>query len=180
MTKLLDTNNYIIAFDLDGTLVNTDKANSMAYQRSVYDVTGITVDIENCRITRDSLKTKINVSDGILHEIIIKKEQLFTELLLYTQPLPALFILQHLKNTHNVLLTYARQERAYSVLEYYGVTSLFDNFYYRDCYSGKSKFDYLVNELHYSSDKIILFENDQKAIADAIHFGIPQRNIYKS
>ena len=118
MTKLLDTNNYIIAFDIDGTLVNTDKANSMAYQRSVYDVTGITIDIENCRITRDSLKTKINVSDNILQEIIIKKEQLFAELLLYTQPLPALFILQHLKKTHNVLLTYARQVRAYSVLEY--------------------------------------------------------------
>lgn len=180
MAKLLDIENYIIAFDLDGTLVNTDKANSMAYQRSVYDVSGITIDIDNCRITRDSLNNRINVSDNILQEIIVKKEKLFTEYLVCTQPLPALFILQHLKNTHNVLLTYARRERAKSVLEYYGITSLFDNVYYRDSYLGKSKFDYLINEQHYSSDKIILFENDKKAIADAIYFGVPQRNIYKS
>lgn len=180
MTKFLDKGNHIIAFDLDGTLVNTDKANSMAYQQSVYDVTGITINTDSCRITRDSLKTKINVSNNILQEIIIKKEKLFNEYLILTQPLPALFILQHLKNTHNVLLTYARRERAKSVLEYYGATSLFNNFYYRDSYLGKSKFDYLVNEQHYSSNKIIVFENDQKAIADAIQFGIPQRNIYKS
>ena len=180
MTKFIDTDNYILAFDLDGTLVNTDKANSMAYQKSVYDVTGITIDIDNCRITRDSLKTMINVSDNILQETIVKKEKLFAEYLIYTQPLPAFFMLQHLKNTHNILLTYARRERAKSVLEYYGVTSLFENFYCRDSYSGKSKFDYLINELHYSSDKIILFENDQEAIADALHFGIPHRNIYKS
>ena len=79
-----------------------------------------------------------------------------------------------------MLLTYARRERAKSVLEYYGITSLFDNVYYRDSYWGKSKFDYLINEQHYSSDKIILFENDKKAIADAIYFGVPQKNIYKS
>lgn len=77
MTKFIDTDNYILAFDLDGTLVNTDKANSMAYQQSVYDVTGITIDIDNCRITRDSLKTTINVRDNILQEIIVKKEKLF-------------------------------------------------------------------------------------------------------
>lgn len=180
MTKFLDTDDYILAFDLDGTLVNTDKANSMAYQQSVYDVTGITIDIDNCRITRDSLKTMINVRDNILQEIIVKKEKLFAKYLVYAQPLPVLFMLQHLKYTHNILLTYARRERAKSVLEYYGVTSLFENFYCRDSYSGKSKFDYLVNELHYSSDKIILFENDQEAIADALHFGIPHRNTYKS
>lgn len=180
MTKFIDTDNYILAFDLDGTLVNTDKANSMAYQQSVYDVTGITIDIDNCRITRDSLKTTINVRDNILQEIIVKKEKLFAKYLVCTQPLPALFILQHLKNTYNVLLTYARRERAKLVLEYYGITSLFDNVYYRDSYLGKSKFDYLINEQHYSSDKIILFENDKKAIADAIYFGVPQRNIYKS
>ena len=140
----------------------------------------VTIDIDNCRITRDSLKTTINVRDNILQEIIVKKEKLFAKYLVCTQPLPALFILQHLKNTYNVLLTYARRERAKSVLEYYGVTSLFENFYCRDSYSGKSKFGYLVNELHYPSDKIILFENDQEAIASALHFGIPNRNIYKS
>lgn len=177
---MLGMENYIMVFDLDGTLVDTDKANSLAYQQSVYDVTGITINIEGHRITRDLLQTKINVSSAILKEIIARKEKLFSEYLVHTNPMPALFVLQHLKSTHNILLTLARQKRAELVLGYYGVLSLFDGFYYRDSYSGKSKFDYLVNEQHYSADKIILFENDSKAITDAIHFGIPRRNIYKS
>lgn len=81
MAKFLDIENYIIAFDLDGTLVNTDKANSMAYQRSVYDVSGITIDIDNCRITRDSLNNRINVSDNILQEIIVKKKKIVYRIL---------------------------------------------------------------------------------------------------
>lgn len=172
--------NYIIAFDLDGTLVDTDKANSMAYQQSVYDITKIIVNMDDGRLTRDLVQSQIKVSDDIMQEIISRKEKLFSEYLIHTTPMPALFILQHLKNTHNILLTQARRKRAEMVLDYYGVTSFFDNLYCRDSYSGKSKFDYLVNERRCCPCKIILFENEQKTIAEAIQFGIPQRNIYKS
>lgn len=175
-----DMVNYLIVFDLDGTLVDTDKANSKAYQQSVYEVTKITINTNDCRLTRDLVQSRIKANNTIMMEIISRKEKLFSEYLKYTTPLPALFILQHLTNTHNILLTQARRKRAEIVLDYYGVTSCFDNLYCKDSYLGKSKFDYLVNEQHYSPSQIILFENEQKTISEAVSFGIPKNNIYKS
>ncbi len=171
---------YIIVFDLDETLVNTDHANSIAYQQAVYEITGMPINAGGCRLTRKNVQDRLNASDSVMHKIIVRKEELFPAYLKYTAPMPALFILKHLKNTCCILLTLARRERARIVLDYYGVSQLFDRLYFWEDYAGTPKFEYLICKKYYAPEKIILFENEQDQIDEAVYNGIPIQNIYKS
>lgn len=173
-------NDYIVVFDLDGTLVDTDKANSMSYQQAVYDEIGLTIETTNKRLTRELVQSYLQVDESFMQKIIKQKEKCFADYLSSTSPLPSLFLLQNLQNTNNILLTLARKKRADSVLDYYKASKYFRNKYYREDFSGKSKFDFLINDLHNTPDTIILFENDKNMIKEAVLYGIPQINIYQS
>ena len=170
---------YIVVFDLDGTLVDTDRANSMAYQQAVYNETGLTIQTSNKRLTREVVQSYLKADESFMHKIIKHKEKCFADYLSSTLPLLGLFLLRNLQNTNNILLTFSRKGRADIVLDYYGASSFFSNKYYREDYLGRSKFDFLINELHNAPDTIILFENDRDMIKEAERYGIPQINIYK-
>lgn len=178
MNPQIDYKNYILVFDLDGTLVDTDRANSMAYQQAIYDEIGLTIKT-NKRLTRELVQSYLQVDESFMQKIIKQKEKCFADYLNSTLPLPGLFLLRNLQNTNNILLTFSRKGRADIVLDYYGASSFFSNKYYREDYLGRSKFDFLINELHNAPDAIILFENDKDMIKEAERYGIPQINIYK-
>lgn len=168
-----------VVFDLDGTLVDTDKANNLAYQKSIYDIMGKQISLDGRRITRETLKETLGVDSDTIRRIASRKESIFDYYLDKTNPLPALRLAQHLTSANVVLLTLARRQRAMSVLEYYHAKSYFKNMYFKEDYEGMSKFEYLRVRLSNNLSDIILFENEQEMIKDAVEQGIPTRNIYQ-
>lgn len=172
-------NNYVLIFDLDGTLIDTDEANSLAYQQAVHDVTGIQIPLTESRITRETLQQMLKMDKSTTDEIASYKESIFPKYLSKTVPLPALWMVRHLTDVNVILLTLARRERAKSVLKYYNALSYFNHMYFKEDYEGKAKFEYLRTRVISELDHVILFENDRIMIEQALAVGIPERNIYQ-
>lgn len=169
----------VVVFDLDGTLVDTDEANGLAYQRAVQEITGIQLPLDGCRITRETIRQNLGMDNETISRIAACKELIFPNYLNTTIPLPALQIVRHLTGSHVVLLTLARRNRAISVLDYHNARSYFNSMYFKEDYGGLSKFEFLRTQLLYNLSDIILFENEQEMIKEAEEQGIPPRNIYK-
>jgi len=171
---------YLVVFDLDGTLIDTDRSNNMAYKQAVFDVIHKQISLDGMRITRETIQPLLNIDEQTMFKIVTRKELLFSNYLHLTLPLPGLFLLRYLNGPRKVLLTNARRNRAEMVLRYYHVLALFDKRYYKEDYSGNSKFEYLLNSYNDNPNKIILFENDSNMIQDAIRKGFPKKNIFKT
>ena len=171
---------YLVVFDLDGTLIDTDRSNNMAYKQAVSDVIHKQISLDGMRITRETIQSLLDIDEQTMFKIVTRKELLFSNYLHLTSPLPGLFLLRYLNGPRIVLLTNARRNRAEMVLRYYHVLTLFDKRHYKEDYSGNSKFEYLIKTYNDNPNKIILFENESNMIQDAIRNGIPKKNIFKT
>ena len=71
--------NNVFVFDMDNTLIKTDKANSLAYSEAISSVLGVNCNIENGkRFTRDELKELFpQLTQTQIDEIIDRKEKCF-------------------------------------------------------------------------------------------------------
>lgn len=69
----------VFVFDMDNTLIKTDKANNLAYADAISLVLGVKCDIGNGdRFTRNRLKAIFpNLTDAQFSEIIACKEKFF-------------------------------------------------------------------------------------------------------
>lgn len=171
---------YSIVFDLDGTLIDTDMANNLSYKKAVYDILGYQI-AEGCkRLTRETIQLMFNIDSYTMQKIIADKECLFPNYLNRTSTLSGYYLLRHLKAPSVILLTNARQRRAKLLLDYYNLHNSFSRIYYREDYSGISKFEYLIQTVGINSTGVILFENEDNMIQEAIRLGIPPKNIFKS
>ena len=67
--------NNIFVFDMDNTLIKTDKANNLAYSEAISSVLGVNCNIENGkRFTRNELKELFpQLSQAQIDEIIERK-----------------------------------------------------------------------------------------------------------
>ena len=68
--------NNIFVFDMDNTLIKTDKANNLAYSEAISSVLGVNCNIENGkRFTRNELKELFpQLSQAQIDEIIERKD----------------------------------------------------------------------------------------------------------
>jgi len=71
----------ILLFDLDGTLIDTDKANFLAYKSAIFKIINIEIeDIYKERINRTLIKEiLIDTSDELISEIVLVKEKIYSE-----------------------------------------------------------------------------------------------------
>lgn len=73
-TSIMNTQNpnNIFVFDMDNTLIKTDKANNLAYSEAISSVLGVNCNIENGkRFTRNELKELFpQLSQAQIDEII--------------------------------------------------------------------------------------------------------------
>lgn len=92
--------NNVFVFDMDNTLIKTDKANSLAYSKAISSVLGVNCNIENGkRFTRDELKELFpQLTQTQIDEIIDRKEKCFESYLSETELNNNLFSL--LKRLH--------------------------------------------------------------------------------
>ncbi len=179
MEKIIDLvkTNTVLFFDMDGTLFDTNLANFMSYKKAIHLVINTNVNLtynQEKRFNRNSLKEIFpNLSKYEYNDIIEKKEQCFNEFLSETKPNQKIVeILFKYAETHKtILLTNARENRAKAILEYYGITNKFNNFFFNSNIL-KNKYQKAILELGILPNLVVAFEDEDIEIEKAKQIGI--------
>jgi len=178
----------ILFFDLDGTLVETDYANYLSYKSAIKKVLNPEIIRPfnlNKRFNRTVLREEYpNYKESDYQEIIRIKDSIYPEYLHHTKRIQyACDILdEYAKSNTTVLVTNCRKERAIITLAQHGLVEKFNQKIFREIVGNNShvnKFDNALTLLGLAPDNIILFENEDFEIDEALKAGIPKNNIIK-
>ncbi|RKD90023.1 HAD family hydrolase [Mangrovibacterium diazotrophicum] len=174
----------VFFFDMDGTLVDTDYSNNMAYSDAIQAVLGrndiITVEPTQ-RLTRTVVAELIPyLNHSELQQIIAMKEFYYRHYLSHTTLiLEVVDLLKKYYQTHKVVLvTKSCGNRTNLTLKYHGLEKYFDKLIsLGHSNPTKNKYVYAINNLKITPGKIIVFENERSEMENAKAAGIPYSNI---
>lgn len=175
------TNDTLFFFDMDGTLVDTNKANYLAYNKAVQSVMHSQSDLiydPDKRVNRSILKSSIPYLTEVDYQrIIIEKEKYYSDFLNEMKLIDEnINILNKYSETHKTfLVTNCRKDRAMSTLSYFGLASRFTEIYFREFGAEGEKINKYKNAisiLGVSPKRIIVFENEESEIIAAKDAGI--------
>ena len=179
----------IILCDMDGTLIDTDYANYMAYMCAVREVTKIENIVEFSpreRLNRESLRKRLpHLTDDQLESIVALKSRYFSKHLPETRVNNQIAdLLRRCGNTNRaVLVTNCREYRAVETLKYHGLFELFSRLIFREqiVESGVlNKYASALLLLEVKPDDVIVFERDPVDVEMAMLAGIPKENIFST
>lgn len=177
-------NTSILIFDLDGTLINSNEANFLAYKEAIFQI--LKLDINSFydsseRFTRIALKTVIPTLTPIEYDRIIElKNKLYDDYLNRTTPHDVVIeiLKKYSKTNITILITNSHKERAIKILKHHELIDCFDYKFYKEDKGAKiSKFDYVLTHLQISPKAVVIFENEEAEVDMAILSGIPTENI---
>ncbi len=177
-------NTSILIFDLDGTLINTNYANFLAYKEAIKQVLKLELDLlhnSNERFTRNLLKTIIPTLTSVEYEKIIELKNKFYEEYLHKTTLNQVVVKilkKYSKTNKTILATNSHKKRAIKILKHHKLIDYFDyKFYKEDKGIEINKFNYVLTFLKISEKFVIIFENEKLEIDNAISLGISTKNI---
>jgi len=180
-------NDTVLLFDMDGTLINTDLANFLAYKESIESVLGFQGKLQfnpDHRFNRSSLVVQFpNLSSVELDKIIKLKETNYLEHLERTKinkPV-AEILLQYSKTHKTILVTNCRKDRAIITMDYHNLRDKFSAMIFRLDTKVDSRTNKYLNALSHFNlppDNVVVFENENQEVEDAINAGIKMTNIY--
>lgn len=174
--------NNVFVFDMDNTLIKTDKANNLAYSEAISLVLGVKYGIDySKRFTRNKLKTIFpDLTETQFSEVVARKEKCFESYFKETELNQNLFRFLkclHYEGHHTILLTNCHSGRAISLCNYYNLTKYFvRRFFYEDCLDNKYS---LLKSLGYDLQNVVLYENEEDSSSEAIANGINLEKIIK-
>lgn len=180
------TADSLLFFDMDGTLVDTNLANFLSYEKAISSVTKSDHNLiynPDQRFNRSNLKNAVpNLSEQEYEKIIKEKESYYDEFLPETKlnEMVAEILFKYSKSHKTVLVTNCRQERARKILNYFGLADKFSNVFYRQFADNEekiNKFENAISQLGVLPNLVIVFENENSEINDAKIAGIPSNNI---
>ncbi len=177
---------HILMFDLDGTLVNTDIANLLSYKKAIQQIMDLNLDLlysSKERFNRKQLKAIFPKLSKIEYQQIIQlKNKLYSQYLNKTtlNSLLIEIINKYSKTNKIILVINSHKERADIILKYHKLIDTFKHKFYKEDQSNInkiSKFKYALNYLKLQPTSIVIFENEDLEINNAILSGIPSENI---
>lgn len=182
--KLFSEKNVLI-FDLEGTLIDTDRSNFLAYQEAFYTVKKVdlaSLHKDNARFTRETLKSVApDLTLEEYEEIVHLKNSLYHKYLEKTEVITStLEIIKRYAQTNTIVLaTRSHKQKADELLTYHRLSELFDYRFYREDYDSKeiSKFKYAVDFLKIDLRFVVVFDNEQAEIDQARNAGISAEHI---
>ncbi|MCS6905642.1 MAG: HAD hydrolase-like protein [Bacteroidia bacterium] len=176
---------HILLFDMDGTLVDTNLANFLAYKKAIQELFELEYFIPYnpyIRFNSNTLKRILPYLNQATYEkIALTKEKYYVEYLEKTKLNEEItnLLLRYSKTNTTILVTNSKRNRAILTLKYHGVL---DKFSY--CYFGQevqtntnNKYQNVIESLKILPQNIIVFEDEEEQIQNAIDAGIPQENI---
>jgi beta-phosphoglucomutase len=175
----------VFFFDMDGTLIETDFANYLSYKRAIETVMKVDNDFfctPHKRFNRGNLKTSFpNLTDCEYDSIIQKKEENYQEYLSYTKLNQSLvdILTKYAKTNKTVLVTNCRQDRALMTLNYHNLTEKFSNLFFRKLSQDSqkiNKFHNAIMSLGVNPNTVIVYENEENEVLDAVSAGIKYIN----
>ncbi len=177
----------VLLFDMDGTLVDTDYANFLSYKSAIQKVIKSEVEIQynpNVRFNRSILKKIIpSLTDTVYDKIIEQKEENYLTQLTETKlNKTVLDILTKYCNTNTtVLVTNCREDRALLTLNYHNLVGKFKHLFFKKNPTNNTrtnKYQNAISSLSLSAQTVIVFENENQEIQDAICAGVSINNIF--
>ena len=171
---------------MDGTLVETDYANFLAYKEALKMVTNQDVDLSfnpRIRFNQHAIsQSTLNLSDFQYQRISQLKKYLFPKYLSTTfvnSDVIAQFINLSTSKTV-VLVTNAHSQRVRQTMAYHGLDKFVDYMLCADDRGQQSnKYQHAIDTFGVSPSHVTVFENEDKEIINALSAGMQTQNITK-
>jgi beta-phosphoglucomutase-like phosphatase (HAD superfamily) len=180
------TKDTILFFDMDGTLIDTSFANFLSYKKAIAATIQPKIELEynpRQRFNRTLLKSVMpNLSKADYVMIVQQKEKFDKDFLTETKPIKAIeeILYRYSQTNKTVLVTNCRENRVTMILNYHRLTDKFSHIFCRhlsDSGTRINKYSNAINRLNILPQNIVVFENEEMEINDAIKAGIPSDNI---
>lgn len=164
--------------DLDGTLVETNEANFLAYQEAIEAIMKIRIVQRDSRFTKDNIKDECpGISDEDYNDIVKYKSEVYVKYI--SRTFPNLEIIEHLKELSShcqvILVSNSSSQRGNEVLLYHKLDNLFNVKYYNT--SLDNKYKNVLSLYNIAAKDVLVFENDETDIRDALRTGILKEQI---
>lgn len=164
---------YVLLFDLDGTLLETNLCNNCAYEYALYKVFGNQFNSalsHLARITRKDIAT-LDIGPKEMKQIIQLKQRSFKKNIPnYTVPFITFdVLLRFYGNNGCYLITTADEARALNLIQFYELKQYFAEILFVD---SNDKYCNIASRLNIDISKIILFEDNVDAIKNAQKNGL--------
>ena len=166
---------------MDGTLVDTNYANFLAYKKAIQFVSASNNNLTynpDRRFNRSNLKTAVpNLTIDEYEKIIRVKEEYYNDFLQDTKlnKENADILFKYSKTNRTVLVSNCRKDRAMTTLKHCGLADKFSYIFCREFGDNDqkiNKFQKAIINLGVPPNFVIAFENEESEIADAQKAGI--------
>jgi beta-phosphoglucomutase len=171
----------VLFFDMDGTLVDTNRTNFLSYKKAIDFVTKSNNDLTynpDDRFNRSNLKNAFpNLTEDEYEKIIQEKEKCYKEFLHEAKLVSKIvdIVFKYSETNKIILVTNCHRDRAFTTINYFGLTDKFTNIFCREFAENDkkiNKFQNAISILGIPPNIVVAFENEEAEIADAIKAGI--------